>query len=190
MYLLELQQYDTRQVVGIFKTEEEVKSWLEAVDSMKLHTETIEGIQFETYYLEYEDLPDYQEVHWQNSHFILSRYSFSANEGDIIAVYNPVAVLSDTTGLVPGQTKVGSYSIPNEEAHDYITAFNEMKSFLHNHFKQAHQDVAILGHGSEDGEYLMVDGRFICHVEGALVDQWLNKSSPEAFLKANPFLPL
>ncbi|MTV23570.1 hypothetical protein [Staphylococcus delphini] len=190
MYLLELQQYDTRQFVGLFKTEEEVKSWLETVDGMKLHKEIVEDIQFETYYMTYADLPDYQEVHWHNSHFILSRYTFAPDEGDIVAVYSPVPVLADTTGLVPGQTKVGSYSIPNEEAHDYITAFNEMKSFLRNHFKQAHQDVAILGQGSEDGEYLMVDDRFICHVEGALVDQWLEKSSPEAFLKANPFLSL
>lgn len=190
MYLLELQQYDTRQVVGIFKTEEEVKSWLEAVEGMKLHTEAVEETQFETYYLEYAELPDYQEVHWQNSQYILSRYAFSPDEGDIIAVYSPVAVLSDTTGLVSGQTKVGAYSIPNEEAHDYITAFNEMKAFLHSHFKKTHQDVAIVGESSEDGAYLMVDGRFICHVEGALVDQWREKASTEAFLKANPLLSL
>lgn len=182
MYLLELRQYNIQYVVGLFHTEADVKSWLHAIDQIKVRRERYDDMTFEDYYLNYEDLPAYQEVRWQNSTSILSRHSFSAEGGDILAVWHPIEVLSEVNGLVAGQTRVGAYIINNDEAQAYITALEELQTFLINHFKKTHTDVGIYGQGSEDGAYLMVDGHLYCHIEGHLVDAWQHKTSIEAFL--------
>ncbi|HEC2146958.1 TPA: hypothetical protein R1902_002414 [Staphylococcus delphini] len=188
MFLLEFQQYKTIQTIGLFKTEAAIHSWLNCIEGLQYRTDQMGSTQFKTYYLTYTTLPDYQVVQWQNSQFILSRHSFLPDEGDIVAVWSPVAILDETKGLVPGETKVGIYAIPNEQVKAYIRAYDEMTTFLINHFKTVYHDVAIYGQGSEDGTYLMADGHFICHVEGALVDQWMQKNSVTEFLKAQPFL--
>lgn len=185
MYLLELHQFNTKQVVGLFETEADVKSCLHEVEGIKVDKEVLDDVTFENYYLDYNDLPKYQEVYWQESQYVLSRYTFTSDEGDIVAVWNPIEVISDVHGRVSGQTRVGAYVIDNDEVESYINAFEEMKAYLIDYFEQAHHDVGVYGQESEDGAYLEVDGQFCGHLEGYLVDEWQNKLSKTAFIETH-----
>lgn len=183
MFLLELQQYSTKQTIGLFPTEEDVKDWLNKIEGIQIRKEQFEDITFEDYYISYGDLSDYQEINWRNSRFILSNYAFSSEDGDIIAVWDEVNNIAETNGLVEGHTKIGTYMIDNKEVKSYLDSYEEMKQYLVNHFKEQGQTAAVYGEESEDGAYLEVDNHILCHLEGPLVEEWQNKSSKEAFVE-------
>lgn len=57
-----------------------------------------------------------------------------------------------------------------------------MKNYLIRYFENKNHNVEVLGHGSEDGEYILVDDKFLCHLEGDTVTKWQEKKSPKSFL--------
>lgn len=183
MFLLELQQYSTRHIVGLFPTEEDVKEWLNTIEGIQIRKEQFEDIAFEDYYIPYADLPEYQEINWRDSRFILSRHAFSSEDGDIIAVWDTVQNIAETNGIVDGQTKIGAYMIDNKEVKAYLDSYEEMKHYLLDYFEAQGKQAAIRGEETEDGTYLEVDDHMISHLEGLLVEQWQNKTSKEAFVE-------
>lgn len=185
MYLLELHQDIQECTVGLFETETALKNWLKAIDYIKVDLEKFEDITYEEYYMEYSSLPVYEEIEWMNSKFILSKYMFSPDEGKIVALWKQLPILSDINGLVTGQTKVSAYVIDNEDAKSYILAYEEMKNCISKYFEKEHVKVEFGGQNSEDGEYLLLDESFICHLEGSLVDKWRVRRTEEQFIEEN-----
>ena len=181
MFLLEFKQFSTRKIVGLFETEDDIKSWLNSIDNIKVYRKNIDDVVFEDYFLDYKELPSYLEVKWRGSKFILSKYMFSPNEGDIVLTWEKLDVVAEIEGTVSGQSKIGSYVISNNDLEYYIKSLEDMKKYLINYFEKNH-NVKILGQESEDGEYLLVDDKFICHLEGAMVAKWQKKKSIELYL--------
>ncbi|TDM14930.1 hypothetical protein [Macrococcus bovicus] len=185
MYLLELHQDMQICTVGLFDSENSVKNWLKSIDYITVDLEKFEDTTYEEYYMEYHSLPVYEEIEWMNSKFILSKYMFSPNEGKIIALWKQIPILSHINGLVNGQMKVSAYVLDNEDAKSYILAYEEMKDYISRYFEKDHIKVEFSGQGSEDGEYLLLDGHFICHLEGSLIDKWRMRRTDELFIEEN-----
>ncbi|MFD3245048.1 hypothetical protein ACE3L8_12160 [Staphylococcus simulans] len=182
MFLLEFKQFSTRKMVGLFKTEDDVKSWISSIENIKIYKEKIDGRVITDYFLEYMEIPSYSEINWKGSKFILSKYMFSPEEGDISITWEALNIVDEIEGIISGQSKVGAYVINNGELEDYIKSLEDMKNYLIRYFENKNHNVEVLGHGSEDGEYILVDDKFLCHLEGDTVTKWQEKKSPKSFL--------
>lgn len=183
MFLLEFKQFSTRKIVGLFETEDEIQSWINSIDNIKVYRENIDDVVFEEYFLDYKELPPYLEIKWRDSKFILSKYMFSPNKGDIVLTWEKLDIVAKIEGTVSGQSKIGAYVISNDDLEYYIKSLEDMKKYLINYFENKNHNVKILGQESEDGEYLIVDDKFVCHHEGAMVDKWQTKRSKKHFIK-------
>ena len=171
LFLLKLAQYDVSHDVGLFETEEDIYSWLNKIESIEFHND---------YRIQYSNLKPYEEIRWNDSIFILSKYMFSEDDGDIYADWYEIKILSEVDGLVDGQTKVSSYVVNNDEVKRYIDDLEALQQFLIKHFEK--DQAQICGQGSEDGLYLLVNDEFICHLEGEVLNQWQQKSSEQQFI--------
>ena len=91
LFLLKLSQYDVSHDVGLFETEEDIYSWLNKIESIEFHND---------YRIQYSNLKPYEEIRWNDSIFILSKYMFSEDDGDIYADWYEIKILSEVDGLV------------------------------------------------------------------------------------------
>ncbi|MGV3130114.1 hypothetical protein ACEE96_12305 [Staphylococcus simulans] len=48
-------------MVGLFKTEDDVKSWISSIENIKIYKEKIDGRVITDYFLEYMEIPSYSE---------------------------------------------------------------------------------------------------------------------------------
>ncbi|TDM02272.1 hypothetical protein [Macrococcus carouselicus] len=171
MLLLQFLQSELTMDVGLFESEDQIKEWLE---QLPIYEED------EVYFLDGDKLNDYIEISYQNSRYPVTSFSFDESESILIS-WTEVPVISQTDGLVDGVTKVDAYMIDNADLKDYISAREEAVSSLMNHYREKGQQVDRAGHASEDGEYLLLDGELLTHLDPMFVDQWKKSVSVDSF---------
>lgn len=183
MFILELHQADRTHPVGLFETESDVLSWLESLPYIKKEIDIFDDIEFKYYFIQYDQLPEYDEVKWKDSVFPLTHYMFVPDNGDIEAIWYELPVMNSQHGLVHGMTQVDAYLVENTKVSSYIEAREAIKQLLFNHFKAANKDVSIGGIGSEDGEYVYVKDEELIHIDSSTVDAFLTRESDVAFIQ-------
>ena len=183
MYILQLTQGERTHSIGLFASEKEVEAWLGTVPFITREEEHWEGTTFVTYTLSYETMPLYAEVEWNGSIVPLTRYMFEP-ELPIYVEYYPLPVMGEVKGLVQGGTQVDAYVVDNEEVKSYVFSREAARHAIVHHYEAQGKDVFVGGVGSEDGEYVSVDGGPFVHLDAMTVQAWEEKESEEAFLQA------
>ncbi|GGB08718.1 hypothetical protein ERX37_06945 [Macrococcus hajekii] len=173
MLLLQFLQSELIVDVGLFENEEQIKNWLKSLPV------TVED---DTYYLEGEQLSGYTEVNFESSRYPLTRYSFDSTESILINWFE-VPIIPQINGMVEGATKVDAYMVENSEVKSYIETRDEAAAAITDYYTKQGKQVVRAGLNSEDGEYLLVDGAILTHLDSMFIDDWANSESVEAFIK-------
>lgn len=179
MYILEVIQNERVHKIGLFKSEEAIIEWLNLIPFIK-QTDYDGEID---YSLDYESIPDWYEVRYQNYIYPLTKYMFEPG-GEIFFVWEEILDFTQQaaeTTLKPGYTQVDAFLYPTDQAKDYIKNRNALFNDLVQYYDQS--EVLRLGVGSEDGEYVLVDGDFLLHLDAPTVDEWVKADNKEAWIK-------
>lgn len=173
MLLLQFLQSELTIDIGLFENEDQIKEWLHL---LPVYVE--DGV----YFLDGDKLNDYSEIKFMNSRYPLTSFSFDNSES-ILVTWTEIPVIPLSEGLIPGATKVDAYSIDNEDVKDYITSREEAVDAVMEYYHKQNKQIDRAGHASEDGEYLMLDGKFLAHLDPIFVDQWKKHESLELFIQ-------
>ena len=113
MYLLKFVQYDREIEVGLFEAEEEIFEFLGKIPYYSKTVDIIDEEQYDSHSLKLEEIPEYDEIVYNNYRFILTKFMF--NEDDRIDVdwvrLQNFSVKSDSQEPVysEGSTRVDAY---------------------------------------------------------------------------------
>lgn len=188
MYLVEFQQGDRRHTVGLFSKKQDAKEWIELLPYVQVERDVFEGEEFISYTMNYEDLPLYEEIIWKSSCYPLTKYMFTPDDGLIeLFIWDELPLMNEVKGLVDGMTQVDAYMVPNDEARDYIEAREELRQAITIHYEKLGKRVEAGGVGSEDGEYLLIEGKSFVHLDAFTIEQWCKKSTVEEFIQQLEF---
>ena len=153
-YLLEIQQYERHYVIGTFEKEESIYKFIDSIPFVK--KEISEG--YVDYTIQFEDMPIYYEAKYNNYIYVITKYSFVPEDGDIYFTWTPIhywdSEVSSEKSFIEGATVVDAYSFENSEVEDYVNKreelYNETKKYYENKGRKIERHAL----GSEDGEYV------------------------------------
>lgn len=175
MYLLEFIEDEQRQIVGVFNDEQDVMEWISSVPFIHKDAD-------DQYTLSYDELPPYYEVLYKDSVYPLTRYAF--NQSEVIeVVWSEIAHMDETSGVAPGVSKVGVYYYNNEEVEAAVKAREQFKSELKAYYDDKGKAYTFGGVGSEDGEYIHVEGGPFIHIDPMTIESYESAHNIEQFLK-------
>lgn len=184
MYLLVFRQGERQHTVGLFEKHTDATQWIESIPYVHKESETIEGREFISYTMNYDDILIYEEIEWEESRYPLSKYMFTPDDGKIeLFIWDKLPVMNQVNGTVDGMTQVDAYMIPNPAVEHYIKQREAVRQAITTHYEQLGKEVKTGGLGSQDGEYVIIeDGPFV-HLDANTVEQWENKSTVAQFIK-------
>ncbi len=156
-YLMEIQQGETRNIVGIFSTMENADTFLRSIPFITKRKESY-GI---SYTIPFVDLPELYVASYHNWRYVFSRCSYEPErDGDEIEVV--LTEVSEMDTAIPeiafpkGDTRLDAYTFPNDEVQcevkKRIALFEEAKAY----YGRQGRTVERGGLGSQDGEYVTV----------------------------------
>lgn len=85
--------------------------------------------------------------------------------------------------FIEGETIVDAYSISNNEVKDYIKKREQLYKELEKFYNSKGLKIARKGFGSQDGEYIELDGKSIlCLLDPSAIEIWKKSKDVEDFL--------
>lgn len=169
-YLMEMEQGERRSIIGVFQNEKDAKKFLAGIPFIK----KVRGSDY--YRIRFADLPELYDASSGNWHYTFSRFSWfpGENDGEIDLYLTEVSILDTDCAsptIVAGQTVVDGYSFPNEDIPNYIRRREQLYKETQAYYRKKGRKVTRSGLGSEDGEYVLVDGKFAFHLDPETVDK-------------------
>lgn len=161
-YLLELQQDERQQFVGVFDDEPGVFRFIESIPFAQRAVDPW-GV---SYSMPFADIPELHRVSYRGWVYMLSRSSFSAypSAGDVSFVWREVQDFDSHEPEVPtisaGTIPVDAYSFPMAEAAEQIEKREQLFAASEDYFGALGQSPSRGGLGSQDGEYVEVTRHF------------------------------
>lgn len=190
-YLLKINQEDKSYDIGIFKSEASIFSFIEKIPFIIKDTSSID---YTNYYMNFNDIPEYFEVNYNNFIYILSKFSFLANDNDIFFTWDKIHLWDENQAtektLINGDTTIDAYSVSNDEVKDYINLRESLYNETKKYYESKGLKVARHGLGSQDGEYVeLVNSSILYLLDGHATSVWEKSNDIEDFLiKYNQFL--
>lgn len=194
MCILKFIQDEITNLVGVFQSHNHAVEFLK---SLPFLTEKTDEYGTE-YRIKYKDLPDYYAAAYNGWQYLLSRFSYSANESaeDIEAILIDVCNLDgspeENGTYVNGYTEVDGYSCDNSKVLETIEKREAFYLAAKQYYEAQGRKTARDGLGSQDGEYVMVSAPgepLEMHLSFLLdpqtVDAWEKAGSFEAWLAQN-----
>ena len=190
--MLSFEQGERRNVVGVFRSEENAVQFLESIPFLQ-KAEDEYGI---VYRIPFDHLPDSYLVCYNGWQYVLSRFSYSAYEsdGEIEAVLTPLCEMDVEPpkggAYVEGATAVDAYLYPDDEVQSAIEKRETFYREAARYYEKQGRKTGRGGLGSEDGEYITVsepgdptDMRLTILLEPQVIQEWEKAGSFEAWLK-------
>lgn len=175
MYLLEITEQSDRQVVGVFDKESDIKQWIASVPFIKMD-------EYGDAVLLYDEIPAYYEVKFGGSIYPFTRYSFTG-EDTIYVVWNEIAHINTTQGIVNGTSKVGAYIYENTEIRQAVNSREALRKELAAYYDARDTSYYFGGVGSEDGEYINIENGPFIHFDPMTIEHYENSENIESFIK-------
>lgn len=175
MYLLEIIEQNDRQIVGVFDKESDIQQWIQSVPFIKQDNQGNVVVL-------YDEMPAYYEVEFGESIYPLTRYAFTGDD-TIYVVWNEIAHINTTKGIVEGTSKVGVYIYENTEIRQAVISRETLKKELATYYDAQGTAYYFGGIGSEDGEYINVENGPFIHFDPLTIEHYNSSKSIEAFIK-------
>lgn len=70
-YLLKINQFERSYDIGIFKNEQSIHKFIEKIPFVKKDSS---NFNYTNYYMEFEDIPEYYEVNFNNYLYIITKF--------------------------------------------------------------------------------------------------------------------
>lgn len=185
MYLLEIDQFDRTHKVGVFPDEATMTAWIEQLPFVRKETHEVDDTLFTQYALVYDDMPTYYEAEWNGYRFPLSKWMIDPSEEAYFNAYalHDFSLTTETPTIVEGTLQVDAYIVANEEADVYIASRERFYQELCRYYEAKGKTVRREGVGSEDGEYVLVDDHFLCHLDPFAVEEREEVNTIDELLK-------
>ncbi len=183
MYIVEIQQFERRHVLGVFGKEQDAVQWIESLPFVEKETYQIEEMTFHDYSINLNKMKMYEEVEYHRYIIPFTKLMFDPSESITIFYYgvHNFDHVADEPTYVDSVTQVDAYMIPNEEVKNYIIAREKLYEEIVHYFEG--KTVQRGGVGSEDGEYILVDDQFLIHLDPQSVEERSQVTSIEEYVK-------
>lgn len=155
LYLLKINQFERSYDIGIFKNEQSIYKFIAKIPFVKKDNS---NFNYTNYYMEFEDIPEYYEVNFNNYLYIITRFSFIPDGTEIFFTWEEIhcwdeKVATEKT-FINGETLVDSYNFPNNEVKDYIQKRESLYIETKKYYEEKGLKIERHALGSEDGEYV------------------------------------
>lgn len=168
-YLLKIEQYEKSYDVGVFKSEKSIYKFIESIPFVK---KEVLSNDYTNYFFNFEDIPDYYEINYNNYLYVISKFSFAPSEDEIYFSWSKINLwdeqVSTKETFIENYTKVDAYIVSNNEVKEYIEKREELYIEMEKFHKRKGLKVTRDGLGSQDGEYIEISGDSILY----LLDPW------------------
>ncbi|MEG0767048.1 MAG: hypothetical protein RR482_04970, partial [Clostridia bacterium] len=157
-YLLEINQEEIRNIVGIFDTLENAQAFLESIPFVK---KTVDAYGA-SYHMAFGDLPVLYTASYRGWQYVIGRDSYAPErQGNEISLDLMEITRLDATPprdgtYVTGDTRLDAYSFPNDAIAQEIEKREALYSEAKAYYARQGRKVARSGLGSQDGEYVLV----------------------------------
>lgn len=175
MFILSLNDEDVSHTLGIFDDEAQILDFLKRMPCVTLDSSGI-------YVIPKSLIPRFKNLKWKHAIVPLTSYTFSG-EIDPYFSWQELSHLPTTHGIVEGETLIDNYIYDNDEVEIEVNLRESLKNALKEHFEKNHKEIFFGGQGSQDGEYLLVDGAFYLHIDPPTLSAWKNSTNVEELLE-------
>lgn len=175
MFILSLNDEDVSKNLGIFDDEAQILEFLKRIPYITLDSSGI-------YVMPKSTMSKFINVKWKDAIVPLTSYTFSG-EIDPYFSWQELSHLPTTHGIAHGETLIDNYIYDNNEVEVEINLRESLKDALREHFEKNHKEVFFGGQGSQDGEYLLVDGEFYLHIDPPTLNAWKNSTNVKELLE-------
>ena len=183
-YLLKIEQFERSYDIGVFKSEESIYKFIESIPFVK---KEVFPDNYINYFMNFKDIPDYYEVNYNNYIYIISKFSFIPDEGDIYFNWREIHLWdekeSEKETFVEGETIVDAYSFSNNEVKSYIEKREELYKETKEYYESKGLKITRNALGSEDGEYVeLLNGSILYLLDPRAVEIWEESKDIEEFM--------
>ncbi|WP_338558559.1 hypothetical protein QJR60_11305 [Paraclostridium sordellii] len=183
-YLLKIEQFERSYDIGVFKSEESIYKFIESIPFVK---KEVFPDNYINYFMNFKDIPDYYEVNYNNYIYIISKFSFIPDEGDIYFNWREIHLWDEKESVketfIEGETIVDAYSFSNNEVKSYIEKREELYKETKEYYESKGLKVKRNALGSEDGEYVeLLNGSILYLLDPRAVEIWEESKDIEEFM--------
>lgn len=183
-YILKINQWDKNYDIGIFESTESIYKFIESIPFVR---KDVEIDDYRNYYMNFEDMPEYYEVNYNNYLYIISKFSFIPNDNEIFFTWNEIhfwdSKVSPKERFIEGETTIDAYAFSNNDVKDYIREREELYLETKKYYEAKGLNVKRDALGSQDGEYVeLVDNHILYLLDPTAVKIWEETKNVEVFL--------
>ncbi|MBO3445263.1 MULTISPECIES: hypothetical protein [Clostridia] len=183
-YLLKIEQYEKCYDIGVFESEESIYKFIESIPFVK---KEVLSNDYTNYFFNFEDLPDYYEINYNNYLYVISKFSFVPGEDEIYFSWSEIHLWDKKIGpketFIEGETIVDAYSFSNNEVKNYITKREELYKETKRYYKSKGLKVRRNALGSQDGEYVeLLNDSILYLLDPCAIEIWDKSKDIEEFL--------
>ncbi len=175
-FLLKIEQDEKSYDVGVFASEESIYKFIESIPFVK--KEVFSHLDnYINYFVNFEDIPDYYEVNYNNYLYVISKFSFIPGNCEIYFNWSKIHLwdenLSMKEAFIEGDTMVDAYNFSNYEVKNYIEKREELYKEIEKYYKNKGSKVRRAALGSQDGEYIEISSESILYLlDPSAIEIW------------------
>ena len=183
-YLLKIEQYEKSYDIGGFESEESIYKFIESIPFVK---KEIISNDYITYFIKFEDIPDYYELNYNNYTYVFSKNLFIPSKDEIYFSWSKIhfcdkkVVMKET--FTEEKKIIDSYYLPNNEVKNYIVKGEEIYKESKKIYKNKELEDSREFIEYQSGEYIeLLNGSMIYVLDSRVIDTWIKSKSIEEFI--------
>lgn len=183
-FLLKIKQNEKSYDIGVFSSRESIYKFIESIPFVRKEYFSEE---YTNYFFNFEDIPDYYEINYNNYLYVISKFSFIPREGEIYFDWSEIHLWDEKVSIkqifIEGETIVDAYGVLNNEVKDYIEKREELYREMEKFHKRKGLKVKRDALGSQDGEYIKITGESILYLlDPTAIAIWEESIDVEEFI--------
>lgn len=185
-FILKIEQNEKGYDVGVFESEESIYKFIESIPFVKKEVFS-DSDNYINYFMNFEDIPDYYEVNYNNYLYVISKFSFISGNDEIYFNWSKIHLWDEKSFVketfIEGYTIVDAYDFSNNEVKNYIEKRESLYKEIETYYKSKGAKVRRDGLGSEDGEYIEISSESILYLlDPNAIEIWEKSTDVEEFI--------
>ncbi|MRZ30575.1 hypothetical protein GKD08_17725 [Paeniclostridium sordellii] len=183
-YLLKIEQFERSYDIGGFESEESIYKFIESIPFVK---KEIISNDYITYFIKFEDIPDYYELNYNNYTYVFSKNLFIPSKDEIYFSWSKIHFCDEKVVMKETFTEekkiIDSYYLPNNEVKNYIVKGEEIYKESKKIYKNKELEDSREFIEYQSGEYIeLLNGSMIYVLDSRVIDTWIKSKSIEEFI--------